>query len=272
MYKKVGVGLFLFLSLFITSPAYAIGSFCGPSPVLAPTEYCTFYSFIKAGEDDAIIMLSWDALGPGMQGVPTPSMVGEYYFYFKDGRLYYLGNTTGAYELFYVFHNGLWYLSDGRAIDPDKPCIIENVTIPAEIRDELCPCGNVSIKSPSYPANFTGSLLQVSDGSTSYTIEVPANLSIPLPENVTLQAVFLEAGVLVYTRPQNPFVPLDWKDVAVFYYDGKTLRKLNFTKALEEGLPACQSTPNGDSMESYVILLFGAVLVVVFIYLRNREG
>ncbi|WP_456394719.1 hypothetical protein [Thermococcus sp.] len=206
-----------------------------------------------------------------MQGVPTPSMVGEYYFYFKDGRLYYLGNTTGAYELFYVFHNGLWYLSDGRAVDPKGPCILKNITPPEEIRDKLCPCGNVSIKSPSYPANLTGSLLQVSDGSTSYKIEVPANLSISLPENVTLQAVFLGGSVLVYTRPQNPFVPLDWKDVAVFYYDGKTLRKLNFTKALEEELPACQSTPKGDSMESYGFLLFGAVLVAVLAFLGIKK-
>ncbi len=59
---------------------YATEALCGPNPVLAPTEYCTFHPFIKAGKDDAIIMLSWDALGPGMQGVPTPSMVGEYYF------------------------------------------------------------------------------------------------------------------------------------------------------------------------------------------------
>ena len=76
----------------------------------------------------------------------------------------------------------------------------------------------------------------------------------------------------MYTRPKNPFVPLDWKDVAVFYYDGKTLRKLNFTKAFEEELPACQSTPNGDSTEPYGILLFGAVLVAVLAFLGIKKG
>ncbi|WP_367883878.1 hypothetical protein [Thermococcus peptonophilus] len=31
---------------------------------------------------------------------------GGYYFYFRDGKLYYLGSTTGAEELFYTFYRG----------------------------------------------------------------------------------------------------------------------------------------------------------------------
>ena len=116
----------LWVMLFVATPlAYVTSSICSPHPVLAPDEYCTFYPFIKTGEGDAIIDLSWDALGPGMSDLPTPSMVGDYYFYFKDGRLYYLGNSTGTYDLFYVFHDGFWYLSDGRVIYPEGPCIVE---------------------------------------------------------------------------------------------------------------------------------------------------
>jgi len=269
MYKKVGVMLFLLL-LFIT-PTYALGSFCGPHSVLAPTEYCTFYPFIKVGHNDAIIDLSWDALGPAMGGSITPSMVGDYYFYFKDGRLYYLGNTTGAYDLFYIFHDGLWYLSDGRAINPEGPCVINNVTIPEEIRKELCPCSNVSIKSKSYPVVLNGSTLEIIGvGSTdtielppsknmTYTIRLPDNFSLELPPNVTLRAVFLGRGVLIYTRPERYDTPLSWEEVKVLYYDGNRLEVLNFTRAFKNRLPVCKNAPR--KRENLYLLIIGALLL-----------
>ena len=265
--------LLLVLLLFGIPSVHATEALCGPNPVLAPTEYCAFHPFIKAGENDAIIMLSWDALGPGMRGVPTPSMVGEYYFYSKDGNLYYLGNTTGAEELFYTFHEGLWYLSDGRAIDPEGPCILKNITPPEEIRDELCPCGNVSIKSPSYPVSINGSRLYASNGAVSYTIEVPGDVAIPALDNVTLRAVFLRKGVLIYTWPKNPFVLLDWGNVTVLYYDGSSLQRLNFTKALGRELPACPLSEEIQKrpLEFYGVLFVGIALVLVVVYWRMRR-
>ncbi len=236
---------------------------CGPHPILGPTEYCSFAPFIKVGKDDAIITLSWDVLSPGIQGLPTPDMVGDYYFYFKDGRLYYLGNTTGAYELFYEYYKGLWYLSDGRAINPKKPCIINNVTIPKEIRKKLCSCGNVSIASPSYLAELNGSTLYVSNGRVSYTIKVPRGMTIHLPSNTTLRAVFLEKRALIYTRPKNPFVPLDWQNVTLLYYDGSSLRRLNFTAAIENRLPECHQEP--FRFELLVSLLVFALLTLALV-------
>jgi hypothetical protein len=274
MYKKAGVTLFLFLSIFfIISPTrVVIGSFCGPHSVLAPDEYCTFCPFIKVGEGDAIIDLSWDALGPGMSGLPTPSMVGDYYFYFREGRLYYLGNTTGAYDLLYVFRDGLWYLSDGRVIYPKKPCIVENVTIPEKIRVELCPCSNVSIESKSYPVILNGSTLQIvgitSTGSIelpplknpAYTIELPENLSINLPPNATLRAVPLDGDLLIYTRPTRFDTPLNWNEVRVFYYDGRTLEVLNFTKAFKNRLPLCETLPKKKGNVVIYKFVLGIVL------------
>lgn len=174
---KVGLVLFLLLPLSFLPSALAAESLCGPTPVLALGEYCTFHPFIKIGEDDAIIMLSWGAMGPGMQGVPTPSMIGEYYFYFKEGKLYYLGNTTGLEEIRYTFHNGLWYLSDARAVDPEGPCILGNVIVPRELWSE----GNIPLGSPSYPVILNGSRLYVSTGETSYTITVPGNRNFISP-------------------------------------------------------------------------------------------
>ncbi len=260
----------LLLSLPFVSAAESL---CGPHPVLGPTEYCSFAPFIKVGNDDAIITLSWDALGPGMQGIPTPSMVGEYYFYFRDGRLYYLGSTTGAEELFYTFYRGLWYLSDGRAIDPRGPCLIRDVIIPGEIKDELCPCGNVSIASPSYPVSINGSTLHVSNGRVSYTIKVPDNITLHLPSNTTLRAVFLEKGALIYIRPKNPFVPLDWGNVTVLYYDGSSLWRLDFTEALGRELPACPLSEGirKSSSEFYGVFFVGIVLVLVLAYWRARR-
>ncbi|WP_297500263.1 hypothetical protein [Thermococcus sp.] len=281
MYKKAGVILFL-LSLFIISPTYVIGSFCGPHSVLAPNEYCTFYPFIKVGEDDAIIDLSWDALGPGMSGLPTPSMVGDYYFYFKDGRLYYLGNSTGAYDLLYVFHDGLWYLSDGRVIYPEKPCIVENVTIPKDIRGELCPCSNVSVKSKSYPVILNGSTLQIVGiisassielpplKNPTYTIELPENLSINLPPNVTLKAVPLGGGFLIYTHPTRFDTPLNWNEVRVFYYDGRTLEVLNFTEAFKNRLPLCETLPRKKGNVVAYEFVLGTVLLGLIIW-KIRE-
>ena len=245
---------------------------CGPHPILGPTEYCSFAPFIKVGKDDAIITLSWDVLSPGIQGLPTPNMVGDYYFYFKDGRLYYLGNTTGTYELFYEYYKGLWYLSDGRAINPKKPCIINNVTIPKEIRKKLCSCGNVSIASPSYPAELNGSTLYVSNGRVSYTIKVPRGMIIHLPSNTTLRAVFLEKGALIYTRPENPFVPLDWQNVTVLYYDGNSLQRLNFTKGIENSLLTCQE----ESLKFHGVpltgIIIGVSLVLVLVYWKAKMG
>ncbi len=229
--RTLWLTLSLFLLLLSIPPAHATGSLCGPNPVLAPTEYCTFYPLLKTGKDDAIITLSWDAQGPGMQGVPTPSMVGDYYFYFKDGKLYYLGSTLGAYELFYTYYRGLWYLSDGRVINPEKPCIVENITFPADIRGELCPCGNVSITSPAYPVSINGSRLYISNGNVSYTIDVPNSITLPISDNTTLRAVFLGKGALIYARPKNPFVPFGWRNLTVLYYNG-SLKLLNFTDAL----------------------------------------
>ncbi|WP_099211048.1 hypothetical protein [Thermococcus henrietii] len=253
--------------------ATPIGSLCGPHSVLAPTEYCTFYPFIKVGHNDAIIDLSWDALGPGMSGLPTPSMVGDYYFYFKDGRLYYLGNTTGAYELFYIFRDGRWYLSDGRVIYSEKPCIVGNVTIPEEIRKELCSCDNVSIKSKSYPVVLNGSTLKIIGVDFTYLIKVPPtgnltlslrlpeNFSLELPPNVTLRAVFLGRGVLIYTRPGRYDTPLDWDEVRVLYYDGNRLEVLNFTRGFENRLPVCKSPTKGENGNKF--LLIGVLLLGV---------
>ncbi len=259
----------LWVMLFVATPlTYATGSTCGPHPILAPNEYCTFYPFIKTGEDDAIIDLSWDALGPGMSGLPTPSMVGDYYFYFKGGRLYYLGNTTGAYDLLYVFHDGHWYLSDGRVIYPKGPCVVENVTISEKIKGELCPCSNVSLKSKSYPVILKGSTLQIVGitpaGSIelpplknlTYTIELPGNLSINLPPNVTLKAVSLGYGFLIYTRPARFDAPLNWSEVRVLYYDGRTLEVLNFTEAFKNRLSLCETLPRKKGN----VVVYGFVL------------
>ncbi|AMQ19598.1 hypothetical protein A0127_10210 (plasmid) [Thermococcus peptonophilus] len=265
------LGFFVFLLFLFLSPVLATESLCGPHPVLGPTEYCSFAPFIKVGKDDAIITLSWDALGSGMQGVPTPSMVGGYYFYFRDGKLYYLGSTTGAEELFYTFYRGLWYLSDGRAIDPEKPCVTNNVMIPEEIRNELCSCGNVSITSPSYPVEFNGSKLHVSNGRVSYTIKVPDNMTLHLPSNTTLRAVFLGEGALIYIQPKNPFVPLDWGNVTVLYYDGSSLWRLNLTRGLEKELPTCPVASGVGYLEFYPMLFAGLVLVLVLAYRRVRR-
>jgi len=254
--------------------ATPIGSLCGPNPVLAPDEYCTFYPFIKVGHNDAIIDLSWDALGPGMSGLPTPSMVGDYYFYFKDGKLYYLGNTTGAYELFYIFHDGLWYLSDGRAINPKDLCVINNVTIPEEIRKELCPCSNVSIQSKSYPVVLNGSTLEIigvgptdtiellPSKNMTYTIRLPENFSLELPPNVTLRAVFVGGGVLIYTRPERYDTPLSWDEVEVLYYNENKLEVLNFTRGLENRLPVCKNVPIEENGKKYLSII-GLILLGV---------
>ncbi|WP_297468818.1 hypothetical protein [Thermococcus sp.] len=278
---KVALPVLWVMLLVATQPTYATGSICGPHPVLAPDEYCTFYPFIKTGEGDAIIDLSWDALGPGMSGLPTPSMVGDYYFYFKDGRLYYLGNSTGAYDLFYVFHDGLWYLSDGRVIYPEGPCIVENVTIPEKIKGELCLCSNVSIKSKSYPVILKGSTLQIvgiaPPGSIelpplknlTYMIELPENLSIDLPPNVTLRATPLDGGFLIYTQPMRFDTPLNWSEVRVFYYDGRTLRILNFTEAFKNRLPLCETPPRKKGNVAYGFAL-GTVLLGLMVW-KIRE-
>jgi len=270
---KRKLSLFLTVSFFLLllpsiSADNASIPICGPHPNLGPTEYCSFGPLIKVGEDDAIIDLSWDAMSPGIQGLPTPDMVGDYYFYFKDGRLYYLGNTTGAYELLYVFHNGLWYLSDGKVIYPEKPCIVENVTIPKEIRPELCPCSNVSLKSKSYPAVLNGSTVEIIGvdftplielphmGNSTYVLRLPENLSLHLPPNVTLRAVFLGRGVLIYTYPMRFDTPLSWSELRVLYYDGRTLKVLNFTRAFKKGLPVCESLPEkrGDRITYELVL------------------
>ncbi|KUH34541.1 hypothetical protein APY94_01610 [Thermococcus celericrescens] len=199
-------------------------------------------------------------------------MIGEYYFYFRDGRLYYLGNTTGAEELFYTFYRGFWYLSDGRAIDPRGPCLIGDVMIPEDIRNELCPCGNVSITSPSYPVEFNGSTLHVSNGRVSYIIKVPDSVALHLPSNTTLRAVFLGEEALIYIRPQNPFVPLDWGNVTVLYYDGGSLRRLNFTEGLRNELPPCRKATGQNSKNSAKLLaLAGVALILVLDYWKVKK-
>lgn len=270
MYKKTSVlVLFLFLSLpetaSITASANVTEAICGPHSHVDPTEYCHFFTFIKAGKDDAIISLSWDDLGLGMDGVPTPSMVGDYYFYFKDGKLYYLGSTLGAEELFYTFHNCLWYLSDWRAINPKGPCILKNVTPPEKIKKKLCSCGeNISIKSPAYPVRVNGSRLYVSNGNVSYVIEVPDNVTIPISKNVSLWATFLGKGVLI-ANDLNSLGPFDWNNVTLLYYDGNSLYQLNLTEALRNRLPVCEgtaSTCNGRS-SPYWILPVAIILTLV---------
>ncbi|WP_456395146.1 hypothetical protein [Thermococcus sp.] len=268
MYKKAALGFVLLFLLFLTvTPAYATEALCGPNPVLAPTEYCTFYPFIKAGEDDAIIMLSWDALGPGMQGIPTPSMVGEYYFYFKDGMLYYLGSTTGLEELRYVLHDNLWYISDGRAINPKKPCIRRVLMLPLGVTRSMR-SRKYLISSEDYPARINDSKIYTSNGSVSYVIKIPSNLSINIPDNVTLRSVFLHGGVLLFLRPENSFVPFGWENVTVLYYDGNSLHMLNFTRALGSKLPTCQ----GEFLNSYPggILLIGIILILIVVYRKAK--
>jgi hypothetical protein len=268
---KRRLSLFLIvLFLLLPLPTILAGNVpipvCGPHPNLGPTEYCSFAPFIKTGNDDAIIDLSWDVMSPGIQGLPTPDMVGDYYFYFKDGRLYYLGNTTGGYELFYEFYKGLWYLSDGQAINPKKPCIIKNITIPGEIRNKLCSCGNVSIKSPSYSVQLDGSTLRVSNGRVSYTIEVPDNMTLTLPPNVTLRAVFLKRGVLIYTTTKTFGTPLDWKNLTVLYYDGEALKNLNLTEGMKNELPTCPPNVfrNWTPIIVGVLSLLSAVGILIY--------
>lgn len=77
----------------------------------------------------------------------------------------------------------------------------------------------------------------------TYTIELPENLSIDLPPNVTLRATPLGGGFLLYTRPMRFDTPLNWDEVRVFYYDGKTLRSLNFTEAFKNRLPLRETLP-----------------------------
>ena len=40
---KVALPVLWVMLLVATQPTYATGSICGPHPVLAPDEYCTFY-------------------------------------------------------------------------------------------------------------------------------------------------------------------------------------------------------------------------------------
>ena len=156
---------------------------------------------------------------------------------------------------------------------PAGPCLIRDVIIPGEIKDELCPCGNVSIASPSYPVSINGSTLHVSNGRVSYTIKVPDNITLHLPSNTTLRAVFLEKGALIYIRPKNPFVPLDWGNVTVLYYDGSSLWRLDFTEALGRELPACPLSEGirKSSSEFYGVFFVGIVLVLVLAYWRARR-
>ncbi|WP_258084208.1 hypothetical protein [Thermococcus thermotolerans] len=151
---------------------------------------------------------------------------------------------------------------------------MKNTTPPEEIRKKLCPCGNVSIESPSYPVNINGSSLYISNGAVSYTIEVPDDVVVTASSNVTLRAVFLRKGVLIYTKPKNPFVPFEWGNLTVLYYDGGSLRRLNFTEALRRELPACP--PIGriqrKSLEFYGVPLVGIVLVLVMVYWKTKRS
>ena len=44
--------------------------------------------------------------------------------------------------------------------------------------------------------------------------------------------------VLIYAQPKPGF-PFGWNDIKVFYYDGHSLKPLNFTEALRIRLPVC---------------------------------
>ena len=166
-------------------------------------------------------------------------------------------------------------------IYPEGPCVVENVTIPEKIKGELCPCSNVSIKSKSYPVILKGSSLQIvgiaPPGSIelpplknlTYTIELPGNLSIDLPPNVTLRATPLDGGFLIYTQPMRFDAPLNWSEVRVLYYDGRTLRILNFTEAFKNRLPLCETPPRKKGNVAYGFAL-GTVLLGLMVW-KIRE-
>ena len=77
-------------------------------------------------------------------------------------------------------------------------------------------------------------------------------------------------GVLIYTRPERYDTPLDWDEVKVIYYNGRTLKVLNFTRAFKNRLPVCESLPKkkGDT-ELYGLLLGTALLGLVIWKIRE---
>ena len=90
----------------------------------------------------------------------------------------------------------------------------------------------------------------------TYTIRLPKNVSFSIPPNVTLRAVFLKKGVLIYTRPRTFDTPLNWSEVRVLYYDGRTLEVLNFTRAFKNRLPLCETLPKKkENVVSYEFVL-----------------
>ncbi|MDK2782546.1 MAG: hypothetical protein PWQ32_135 [Thermococcaceae archaeon] len=285
MYKQLFTLLILVFSIFV-APASASPDICGPD-FNVTWAYCDFFPLIKTGEDDAIITLVWDRMDERIVGNETDyyvGYVGDYYFYFKDGKIYYLGNTTGGDQLRYVFYNGKWYLgwcltnrSYREVIDPRVPCIERAVEFPPRVVDAM-KSKNYSLSSKYYPAYINGSKIYTSNGSVSYVIDIPSNMSMNLPDNVALGAVFLRRGVLLFLYPENGLVYFDWGNLTVLYYDGSSLRRLNFTEGMKNTLPLCQkepqtvnTTPQGESLKFYGILLAVAILVLLLGWKEKRR-
>jgi len=223
--------------------------------------YCSFAPFVKAGENDAIIALLWARMDARTVGNETDyhvGYVGAYYFYFNNGSLYYIGNVTGGRELRYVFYGGRWYLSDGHTIDPWEPCMKRVLLLPPNVRG-LFNSENYTLEGRDFPVLVNGSVLHVSGENVSYTIPLPDNYTFHVPENATLQAVFLKNGVLIYARPKTVFVPFGWNNLTVLYYNGDSVQFLNFTEALNKPLPGC----GGNNAALLGVVLLGIALLLL---------
>lgn len=247
MYKRLF--LLLFLVSFVLSNAVSASDVCGPD-FNVTWAYCSFGPLIKVGGNDAMITLVWDRMDERLVGGEPyyyVGYVGEYYFYFKDGELYYITNLTGGDELRYVYHDNHWYLEEfaGNStfyvLDSKKPCLRKVTWLSPGIVKALC---NATFKSKSYPVRINGSMLHISNDEQSYSIKLlHKNLTLPnLNDGEDLSAVFLREGVLIYTDHYGAS-EFEWNDVKVFYYDGHSLKPLNFTEALKRRLPVCNSNP-----------------------------
>lgn len=243
MYKQLFI---LILTYFVFSaPASASQAICGPD-FNVTWAYCDFAPLIKAGENDAIINLVWDRMDERTVGNETyyyVGYVGNYYFYFRDGELCYMTNVTGGYELRYVYHNDRWYIGEYAEnttfylLEPEKPCLRKVTWLSPSIVKAL---RNATLKSESYPVQINGSMLHISNGERSYSVKLPKNFTLSnLNGNVTLSAVFLKNGVLIYAQPKSARVPFGWNDIKVFHYDERSLKPLNFTETLKRRLPVC---------------------------------
>jgi hypothetical protein len=256
------ISVLILLVTFLTLPALQVSaqSACTPDFNVAGS-YCSFVPFVKTGENDAIIALVWDRMDARTVGNETDyhvGYVGAYYFYLNNGSLYYIGNVTGGEELRYAFYAGRWYLSDGRSIDPMRPCMKRVLLPPSGVRG-LFNSGNCTLRSRDFPVLVDGSVLHVSSENASYTIPLPDNSTFRLSEKVILRAVFLKNGVLIYARPKTVFMPFGWDNLTVIYYNGDSVQFLDFTEALNKPLPGC----GGNNAAFLGVVLLGIALLLL---------